>query len=192
MPLALYNGTHTLVWIQWSCVNTYLYIYSEIQHTYKNSYMGAISDLADISDITHNYVFISGTHTLTLVDTHWNLIEILIFYNEWFWSIYTVNLVNTTGPRSLSFNMMRINIIPHCEIMIWTVFNTAVTLCKTSTLWCCTSCFDTKYDERYLLAVMLRNDEFTMYIKTSSSCLEETCILCRCRDEITLLVLIWC
>ena len=39
MPLALYIGTHTL-----RCsLNTYIYIYSEIQHTCKHSYKAAIS-----------------------------------------------------------------------------------------------------------------------------------------------------
>ena len=38
MPLALYNGTHI-------SLNTYIYIYSETQHTYKHSYKAAIQSI---------------------------------------------------------------------------------------------------------------------------------------------------
>ena len=43
MPLALYNGTHTY---SLNIMNTYIYIYGEIQHTFKHSYM--VSILAQI------------------------------------------------------------------------------------------------------------------------------------------------
>ena len=53
MPLALYNGTHTF------SLNTYIYIYSEMQHTYKHSYKAAIS--AQIQC----FFFLFHSHTLS-------------------------------------------------------------------------------------------------------------------------------
>ena len=57
MPLALYNGTHTLVWIQWTHTYTYTVKYST--HTSIHTWQPFRS--------RYN-VFMSGTHTLTLVD----------------------------------------------------------------------------------------------------------------------------
>ena len=50
--------------VQWNThisLNTYIYIYSEIQHTYKHSYKAAISAQIQCFYFRH-------THTLTLVD----------------------------------------------------------------------------------------------------------------------------
>ena len=58
MPLALCNGTHTYILNR---VNTYIYICSEIQHTYKHSYMAAISAQIQCFYFMH-------THTLTPAD----------------------------------------------------------------------------------------------------------------------------
>ena len=55
------NALSAVQWNTHISLNTYIYIYSEIQHTYKHSYKAAIS--AQIQCF-----FISFTHTLTLVD----------------------------------------------------------------------------------------------------------------------------
>ena len=56
MPLALYNGTHTLVW-----THTYTYTVKYSTHT--------ITGIHTRQPFRRRYnVFISGTHTLTLVD----------------------------------------------------------------------------------------------------------------------------
>ena len=57
MPLALYYGTHTLVWIQWTHTYTYTVKYST--HTRIHTWQPF--------RCRYN-VFMSGTHTLTLVD----------------------------------------------------------------------------------------------------------------------------
>ena len=57
MPLALYNGTHTLVWTQWT--HTYIYTVKYSTHTSYHT----------CQPFRRRYnVFMSGTHTLTLVD----------------------------------------------------------------------------------------------------------------------------
>ena len=54
------NALSSVQWNTHISLNTYIYIYSEIQHTYKHSYKAAIS--AQIQ------FFISCTHSLTLVN----------------------------------------------------------------------------------------------------------------------------
>ena len=57
MPLAMYNGTHALVWIQWTHTYTYTLKYS----TYTSTHTW--------QPFCRRYnLFISGTHTLPLVD----------------------------------------------------------------------------------------------------------------------------
>ena len=55
------NALSAVQWNTHISLNTYIYIYIEIQHTYKHSYTR--------QPFRRRYnVFISGTHTLTLVD----------------------------------------------------------------------------------------------------------------------------
>ena len=86
MPLVLYNeNTH----ISLNTVNTYIYIYSEIQHTYKHSYMVAI--LAQIQ------CFLLQAHTLSHAWTLWAALAFLSLGNP--------SLVHEESTRCASLDM---------------------------------------------------------------------------------------